>query len=184
MKKRVILVGHGASGKDHARKILQKVLRMPYQVSYTTRPPREGEEDGKDYFFISEEQFNKMAASDQWYEYVTFNGWHYGTTKEQFYTDGSVFIMTPTGLSHLTPKDRADSLVFFFNIDEEIRRERMSQRVGNADSVERRLEADRKDFHNFTDWDEQIKNPGFELADVAHSIRKNVVIPIETFFNA
>ena len=47
---KIILVGKGASGKDHLRKILEG-RGFTYGISYTTRPPREGEIDGQDYYF-------------------------------------------------------------------------------------------------------------------------------------
>ena len=52
-KSRIILCGKAASGKDHLRKILEG-RGFKYGVSYTTRPPRKGEIDGKDYFFLEE----------------------------------------------------------------------------------------------------------------------------------
>ena len=60
MKKRIILVGKSAAGKDHGRKICEQWLGVEYQVSYTTRPPRDEETPGRDYFFISESEFKKM----------------------------------------------------------------------------------------------------------------------------
>jgi guanylate kinase len=159
-KKRIILVGKAASGKDYARKILEEKSYV-YGVSYTTRPPRVGEVEGKDYFFISVEDFQYMESQELWYEYVPFNGWFYGTTKEQFYGGCEVFIMTPKGLSHLSDDDRNESLVIYFNIDEITRRSRMNQRQGNADSVERRLEADFQDFQNFKNFDIEITDKDF-----------------------
>ena len=53
------------------------------------------------------------------------------------------------------------TLVIYLAIPEEIRRERMNRRVGNADSVERRIASDRKDFENFTDYDIKITDPNF-----------------------
>ena len=99
--KRIILVGKAASGKDHLRKRFES-RGFKYSVSYTTRPPREGEIDGKDYFFITDEQANKMVESNMFYEYAYFNGWLYGKTVEQFYTD-DLFIMTPGGISNIKP---------------------------------------------------------------------------------
>ena len=61
--KRIILVGKAASGKDHLRKRFES-RGFKYSVSYTTRPPREGEIDGKDYFFITDEQAKKIFKSD------------------------------------------------------------------------------------------------------------------------
>lgn len=156
---RIILVGPGASGKDFMRKRLEE-RGMTYAVSYTTRPPRPGEEDGKDYFFLSQAQCQAMQDEDEFYEVIDFNGWSYGTTLKQFYRD-DVFIMTPSGLSHLSKEDRAKSFVIFFDIDEEIRRQRLGERVMPGHTVEARLQADRELFAGFSDYDLKITNPNF-----------------------
>lgn len=156
---RIILVGPGASGKDFMRKRLEE-RGMTYAVSYTTRPPRPGEEDGKDYFFLSQGECQAMKDEDEFYEVIDFNGWSYGTTLKQFYRD-DVFIMTPSGLSHLSKEDRAKSFVIFFDIDEEIRRQRLGERVMPGHTVEARLQADRDLFAGFSDYDLKITNPNF-----------------------
>lgn len=159
MHKRIILVGRAASGKDHIRKKFE-ARGFRYAVSYTTRPPREGEVDGVDYIFISQEEAQEMIKNDDFYEYVEFNGWIYGTTRDQFDED-HVFIMTPSGLAHLDEDSRKKSFVIFIDIDEAVRRERMAIRNMPGDSVDRRIEADRKDFENFTNYDIRITNPDF-----------------------
>jgi guanylate kinase len=156
--RRIILVGKAASGKDHARKVLES-RGFKYAVSFTTRPPRVGEENGKDYFFLTEEEFKGMIERDEFYEYVTFNNWYYGTSSQQFYED-HIFIMTPYGLSKVDSEDRKKSFVIFFDIDESLRRERLLLR-SDADSVDRRIIADEADFQNFTDFDIRITNSNF-----------------------
>jgi len=156
---RIILVGPGASGKDFMRKRLEE-RGMTYAVSYTTRPPRPGEINGKDYFFLSQEECQAMKDEDEFYEVIDFNGWSYGTTLKQFYRD-DVFIMTPSGLSHLSKEDRSKSFVIFFDIDEEIRRQRLGERVMPGHTVDARLEADRELFAGFSDYDLKITNPNF-----------------------
>lgn len=156
---RIILVGPGASGKDFMRKRLEE-RGMTYAVSYTTRPPRPGEIDGKDYFFLSQEQCQLMKDENEFYEVIDFNGWTYGTTLKQFYRD-DVFIMTPSGLSHLSEEDRSKSFVIFFDIDEEVRRQRLSERVMPGHTVDARLEADRELFAGFSNYDLKITNPNF-----------------------
>lgn len=158
-KSRIILVGRGASGKDFMRKTLEQ-RGFKYAVSYTTRPPRLNEINGKDYHFISKEQADRMIKADEFYEYVMFNGWLYGTTKEQFYTD-DVFIMTPVGLSHVDQKDRSSSFVIFLDMADSIRRERMLARDMPGDTVDRRIEADNLDFKDFKNYDIRITNSDF-----------------------
>ena len=116
-----------------------------------------------------------MEALDLWYEYVVFNGWYYRSTKSQFYENCNVFIMTPKGLSHLTENDRNESLVIYFEIKEDIRRERMNLRQGNADSVERRIEADNIDFLNFSNYDILINQEKYTEEYLMNIINDNLI---------
>lgn len=158
MKKRLIIVGKGGSGKDHLRKILsQRGFR--YCVSHTTRPIREGEENGKDYWFVDGNSLPSMA--DEFYEAVYFNNWFYGTSVDEF-RKSNLLIMTPSGVSKLRPEDREESLIIYLNIDEGIRKKRLEERR-DADDVKRRLEADFYDFVNFRDFDYEISDPDFKV---------------------
>ena len=157
--KRIIIVGRGASGKDHMRKLLER-KGYSYAKSYTTRPPRPDEVNGRDYKFITEDKAQTMISTGLFYEWVRFNEWIYGTTVEQIQGE-DLFIMTPRGLSQLKPDDRADSLVIFLDIPEAVRRQRMLDREMPGDSVERRLSADYTDFFKFTDYDIRITNSDF-----------------------
>jgi guanylate kinase len=159
MAKRIIICGHAASGKDYFRKKLES-RGYQYALSYTTRPPRENETPGTDYRFITEAQAQEMIQRGEFYEWVRFNDCIYGTTVEQFESK-NLFIMTPRGLQHLKPKDRAESLVIFIDIPEEVRRSRLMNREMPGDTVDRRMTADRLDFLNFTDYDIKITNSNF-----------------------
>lgn len=150
--KRIIIVGKGGSGKDHLRKIMEG-LGFNYCRSYTTRPIREGEENGKDYFFIDEKDIPKEKDL---YESVYFNGWFYGTPKKEF-NKSNLFIMTPKGISSLKEEHRKSSIVILIDADEESRRSRLLERR-DADDVERRIKADEEDFKDFFDFDLTINN--------------------------
>ena len=157
--KRIILVGKAASGKDYIRKTFE-AQGFKYAVSYTTRPPRPDEIAGQDYFFIKQPDAQDMIDKCEFYEWVVFNGWIYGTTKKQFYND-DIFIMTPAGLNQLSEDDRKTSTVIYLDIDEEVRKQRLLERKMPGDSVERRLEADREDFKNFKNYNIKITNQNF-----------------------
>ena len=159
-KSRIILCGKAASGKDHLRKILEG-RGFKYGVSYKTRPPRKGEIDGMDYYFLEENEFQDLIERGFFYEHVTFNGWFYGTSKEQWFTTDDVFIMTPSGISKLHAADRKSSFIIYIDIPTEIRRERLMDRKDNADSIERRLQADDNDFESFTNFDIKITDSNF-----------------------
>ena len=159
-KKRIVLVGRAASGKDHARKILQS-MGYPYQISYTTRPMRTGEVHAKDYYFIPEFKFLDLTKTGFFYEYVQFNGWYYGTSNAQMKSRDCIFIMTPAGLSYMPKHDRDDSLVVYFDMPEDVRRQRLALR-SDADTVDRRILADNADFDGFTNFDIHVTNPNFQ----------------------
>lgn len=163
---RIILCGPGASGKDHLKTMFE-AKGFNRSISYTTRAPREGEVDGVDYHFITEDAFSKMIELELFYEwqpYTTKQGGkdvtvHYGTTRDHFYS-ATLFIMTPAGLRDLKPEDRKSSMVMYLDIPEDIRLDRLKKRV-NADDPETRIKNDRKDFENFMDYDVRITNPDF-----------------------
>jgi guanylate kinase len=156
MKKRLIIIGKGGSGKDHLRKMLVE-QGFRYCISHTTRPMREEEENGKDYWFIQSSELPSMA--EEFYEGVYFNHWFYGTSMEEF-NKSNLFIMTPGGIKKLSTKDREESIVLYLNIDEDTRRKRLESRR-DADDVKRRLEADFRDFLDFSDFDLEITDPNF-----------------------
>jgi guanylate kinase len=157
--RRIVLVGKAASGKDHLRKKIES-RGFKYAVSYTTRPQREGEVHGKDYYFISEDEAKVLIESGFFYEYVIFNGWIYGTSVTQFFSD-DLFIMTPKGIHEIKPEDRLESFVIYLDIPSNVRIKRLNKRHMPGDSVKRRIEADELDFSDFTDYDLKITNSDF-----------------------
>jgi guanylate kinase len=65
------------------RRVLKTVPNLGYSVSFTTRAPREGEEHGRHYFFISEERFREMSARGEFLEWAHVHSHLYGTGREQ-----------------------------------------------------------------------------------------------------
>ena len=157
--KRIVLVGKAASGKDHLRKRFES-RGFKYAVTYTTRPPREGEVNGKDYYFISEDEAKVLIESNFFYEYVIFNGWVYGTSNSEFYSK-DLFIMTPAGVSRIKPEDRQTSFIIYMDIEMSIRMTRLANRNMPGDSMSRRIKADEMDFTDFNDYDLRITNSDF-----------------------
>lgn len=167
-KKRIILVGPGASGKDHLAGLL---VERGYSraVSCTTRPMRPGERDGEAYHFFTEEEFRRHISIDafrEWYSFGTMN-WLYGTLETEFQRS-NLFIMSPPVLPSLGDELKNFTVVYL-NIPEPIRCLRMTLRA-DADSVERRLEADAHAFRDFKSFDVEITSPGFTVDDVLAAV--------------
>lgn len=81
----VVISGPSGVGKGTVRRAL---FNMPnhdlvYSVSMTTRPPRPGEVDGVDYYFVSKETFEKRIKEDKFLEWAEFVGNYYGTPRDK-----------------------------------------------------------------------------------------------------
>ncbi|MCR5733740.1 MAG: guanylate kinase [Lachnospiraceae bacterium] len=79
----IVVSGFAGSGKGTLMKaLLSNYDNYALSISATTRAPREGEEDGKDYFFVSKEQFEEMIEKGQLLEYASYVSNYYGTPKK------------------------------------------------------------------------------------------------------
>jgi guanylate kinase len=65
------------------QRVLKKVPNLSYSVSFTTRAPRNGELNGREYFFITQEQFEAMVAANEFLEWAQVHSKLYGTAREQ-----------------------------------------------------------------------------------------------------
>lgn len=97
------ITGPSGSGKTELLNILCDLHNFSKLVSVTTRAPRPGEQEGKDYYFISEDHFKDLQLDGQLVQEVKFNGVWYGTTKAELariLADGKTpaVIVEPTGV--------------------------------------------------------------------------------------
>ncbi len=81
----VVLSGASSVGKKGIREALlnDPDLKLNYSISETTRPRREDEVDGKDYYFVTYKEFADSVKNKELLEYAQFNGYYYGTPKDQ-----------------------------------------------------------------------------------------------------
>ncbi len=78
-----IISGPSGSGKSTLiRDVLERLDNFEISISATTRPKRENEKNGRQYFFMAEEEFMDMAAKDMFLEWARYHGHLYGTPKE------------------------------------------------------------------------------------------------------
>ena len=86
--KGLLIVYTGASGVGKGtimKKLLAKNPNLRLSVSATTRAPREGEVDGREYYFVTHEQFDELIAQDGFLEHAEYVGNKYGTPKAPVY---------------------------------------------------------------------------------------------------
>ncbi len=147
----ICIVGKSNSGKDT---VVKELCNIGYTkaITYTTRPPRIGEIIGKDYNFISENEFIDMINNNKFLEYRKYNTkngeWYYGSCLEDIIGENKVIILTPDGAKKLKEKVNI-ATIYLQTSNKEIKR-RMKNRIKssgeNKKELKRRYKADKKDF--------------------------------------
>lgn len=149
----IALFGKAGAGKDYA--LRHAVTEHPgfYNeiISCTTRPPREGEQYGINYYFLTEEEFLKDIANGNMLEYTKFRGWYYGTRKNELSRDKiNVGVFNPTGVRSLLKNPELKVRPAYVQARPSTRLLRQLNREKNPDASEivRRWGADEDDFAN------------------------------------
>jgi guanylate kinase len=77
----VVAAPSGTGKTSLVRSLVSTVNDLQISISHTTRPPRPGDVEGKDYYFVSEETFAQMVQEKAFLEHATIYHYHYGTSK-------------------------------------------------------------------------------------------------------
>ena len=84
MSRVFVITGPSGVGKGTLiAELLRRVPGLELSVSATTREPRDGEEDGRDYYFLDPEEFDRRAREGEFLEHATFSGNRYGTLRSE-----------------------------------------------------------------------------------------------------
>lgn len=158
----IILVGESASGKSTIEKILADKYGYKKTVSYTTRPPRDGEVNGIDYHFITEDEYIEKFNSNFFAETGAYNGWFYGTTKDQ-YDENTVCVLTPHGLRQIKKNfGEKDIVSFYIKVPRRDRLIKILQRGDDIDEAIRRNQSDVGQYDGIEDEvDYVVENDGY-----------------------
>ena len=152
------LFGKSASGKDTIQKWITTNFPALTKgiVSCTTRPPRDGEQEGVDYFFLTDEQFAAKVLDGSMLEATSFREWFYGTALDQLDPDKiNVGVFNITGIECILQDSRLDVEPVWVHASDKTRLLRSLNRESNPDCAEicRRFQADEKDFNEMDDFD-------------------------------
>ena len=137
----IVLLGAGASGKDTTLSILkQKYPNLQGCVSHTTRPMRQTEEEGREYFFIDKEEFEAMYENGHFIETRSYNvvgneTWYYGMSEKEVTSrlekGHIIMILDLQGLLELKEyysNGEVDIHAFYIDVDEDTRIQRYLKR--------------------------------------------------------
>ena len=107
----IVLLGASGSGKSTIEHELSEHNGFAKIISYTTRQKRDGEENGRDYYFTNNDTFDDMINRGLFAEYDEYSQKRlYGTLKSDYVEGDSVVVLTPNGLRQLKKNCKADDI--------------------------------------------------------------------------
>jgi guanylate kinase len=166
-----IVSAPSGSGKSTLVNELFKVVRhLDFSISYTTRPPRGSEQNGKEYFFVTKEEFEAMIAADEFLEYANVFGNYYGTARRflrQAEASGNDLLLDIDVQGAAQIKKKIPEAVSIFILPPG--REKLEWRLRNRglDSetvIRRRLDTARREIENYSKYAYILVNDRIEQA--------------------
>jgi guanylate kinase len=162
----------GAGKSTLSRRLLAADRRITMSVSVTTRPPRPGELDGKDYHFISKDEFARLRDGGELLEYAEVFGNFYGTPKkpvEDALSKGRdvLFDIDWQGTQQLA-QAMEDDLVRIFILPpsaEELRQRLINRAQDSSSVVAKRMAEASREISHWPEYDYVIVNEDVEAAD-------------------
>lgn len=172
MRKGVLVVISGFSGAGKGTIMKELIRRYDYQlsVSATTRRPREGEVDGRDYYFHTRDEFQKMIEDGELIEWAEYVGNYYGTPKkyveEQLENGKDVLLEIEMQGGMLVKEQFPDALLLFISPPSaDILKERLTGRgTESPEEIEKRLLRAVEEVKYMKDYDYIIVNDDLEDA--------------------
>ena len=173
----------GAGKTTLSRKLLAQDEDIQLSVSATTRPPRPGEVDGKDYYFVSDAEFDQMVEEDDFYEWAHVFDNRYGTPKgviRKGLKEGQdyLFDIDWQGTQQLKQKDDQDVVTVFVLPPslKELRRRLESRGQDSAEVIDGRMERAHDEISHWAEYDYVVINDDMEacfahVCEILHAER-------------
>jgi guanylate kinase len=182
----IALMGEAGSGKD---RVLREVMAdFPHTfneiISFTSRPPRENEIHGKNYYFLTEEEFANNICKNKMIEYTKFNDWYYGTGYDSLVENKiNLGVFNPDGVRILFENKEINLTVIKIVTKDKTRliRQLTREENPNIEEIFRRFKADKYNF-NQLDFDYiELNNENLDdlnailvfICNLAERIRKD-----------
>ena len=179
--KLIVISAPAGTGKTTLVQLLQDAFpdRVNQSISCTTRKPRKGEVNGKDYFFLTKEGFEERIRSDDFLEYATVFGDYYGTLKERVRDQqGSgkdvILVIDTQGALKLKKKVKV-TLIFIAPPSVEILEKRLKGRqTESPQALKKRLDWTKHEMKQAKYYDYIIINDDLETA--YENLKKIIIV--------
>ena len=169
--KLAVIAGPSGVGKGTlVRSLMQRHQEIYLSISMTTRSPREGEVDGRDYFFVSRDRFQQLVGENQLLEWAEFAGNCYGTPREQIEDNirqGRVVLLEIELEGARQIKDSFPEALRLFILPPsiaELERRLRSRQSDSPEAIARRLERATVEIAAADEFDRKITNDNLEEA--------------------
>jgi guanylate kinase len=164
-----IISAPSGSGKSTlVNEILKSVSDLEFSISYTTRAARGSEANGRQYFFISRPEFEKMIREDQFLEHAEFDGNYYGTARRFLFEAEAnsrdlLLDIDVQGAAQIQQKIPGATSVFILPPNRKILEERLRKRgEDRKEVIERRLVAAKREIENYDRYNYILVNDQLE----------------------
>jgi guanylate kinase len=169
--KMIVIVAPSGAGKSTLLKALfEEVKGLHWSVSTTTRPIRTGEVHGKDYFFVSEDEFKKSMNANEFAEWALVHGKYYGTSKK-FIDEGLekglnlVFDIDVQGADAIKDAYPEAKAIFIQPPGIDSLKNRLENRATDSEEViKKRLKNAEQELKRADDYDYKVINDQFDRA--------------------
>ena len=174
-----IITGPSGVGKNTIINELSNHLEFYFSISHTTRPRRDNEIDGKDYYFITEDEFENLIKSDQMIEYEQYGEFYYGTCKEELSNDSSIIILDleVNGATKLLEENNNFKGIFI-DIDDYELINRLKNRGHDSTFIKKRmklanLQREKKELYQYHVDNENIKTSVNQILDIIYELEES-----------
>jgi guanylate kinase len=164
----VVITGPSGVGKGTLiKRLLERVPGLQLAVSATTREPRPGEVNGRDYHFLSEEDFERRVAAGEFVEHAVYAGNRYGTLRSELArpAQGIVLEIDVQGARQVADTLPEATRVFIEPPSfDDLARRLAGRGADSPEQIERRLAAARAELEARDEFDHRIVNDDLERA--------------------
>jgi guanylate kinase len=187
--KAFVITGPSGVGKGTLiSRLLARVPNLELSVSATTRPPREGERDGREYHFLSPEEFERRMEADDFLEFASYSGNRYGTLRsevERCLAGGrSVVLEIEVQGAQQVRAAMPDSVQIFIAppVAGDLRNRLERRGTDSAEAIDSRLETAELELAAQGDFDHRIVNDDLERAatELEEIVRAELGMPLDS----